>query len=261
MLHLRVAFLTILIGCQATESQSSDDATRVHELSDLEIDEFVAKGRHFILFHDPNDPKCSNFAPIYNEVAQQFDDATIKFSRLDCTQFRSTCYEHRISGKPAIKFVVDGAINTYYHGDFSFEHFHNFTIKKLNQDIEAVELLNSNELIKLLDDETFDDAIGSGFTFVKFFAPWCPKSKRWAPVLHEVAIQSAAISDAISIAKVNCDDCIELCQEEGVLRTPTLVMYKNGFKLSKYSGERKIEEVMKAIRLYAPAHQNVKSEL
>ena len=75
--------------------------------------------------------------------------------------------------------------------------------------------------VKFLDIDSFEGEIGSGVTFVKFFAPWCGHCKRLAPTWDELAGKFSSADD-VTVAKVDCtsDDNKnkELCSEQGVSR-------------------------------------------
>ena len=53
-----------------------------------------------------------------------------------------------------------------------------------------------------LTADTFPDAIATGVTFVKFFAPWCGHCKRLAPTWDELAEKAHRTLLSVTIAKV-----------------------------------------------------------
>ena len=54
----------------------------------------------------------------------------------------------------------------------------------------------------VLTDKTFSEVIAKGYTFVKFFAPWCGHCKRLAPTWDALAREYQNNKD-INIAKVS----------------------------------------------------------
>jgi thiol-disulfide isomerase/thioredoxin len=68
-----------------------------------------------------------------------------------------------------------------------------------NAAASAVEVHNG---LKILTDQTFDAAVAKGYTFVKFYAPWCGHCKRLAPTWDQYA-EKFASNDNFSVAKVS----------------------------------------------------------
>ena len=92
--------------------------------------------------------------------------------------------------------------------------------------------------VSVLTDATFADSVKDGFTFVKFYAPWCGHCKRLAPTWDELA----AKAQGYKVAKVDCTVEQKVCNEHGIRGYPTLFMFGNGQKLGdRYNGQRTLE--------------------
>ena len=98
-----------------------------------------------------------------------------------------------------------------------------------------------------LNLDTFEEAILSKNTFVKFYAPWCGHCKALAPDWDTLADNYAA-SSSVLIASVDCTagDNDDLCQNYGVSGYPTLKYFKDAnFDGEDYSGARSLDALEK----------------
>ena len=81
--------------------------------------------------------------------------------------------------------------------------------------------------IVTLTDSTFDEEIkGSDEpVLVDFWAEWCGPCKMIAPVLEEIADDSAG---KLRVGKINVDENLELARRFEVMSIPTLILFKDG---------------------------------
>ena len=96
-----------------------------------------------------------------------------------------------------------------------------------------------------LNPQSFEQAIQSKNTFIKWYAPWCGHCKALAPDWDTLAEKYSA-SSSVMIASVDCttDENKDLCQQYGVSGYPTLKYFKDGSSEGQdYKEGRGLEEL------------------
>ncbi len=83
----------------------------------------------------------------------------------------------------------------------------------------------------------------SGLFVVDFWAEWCGPCKRLMPILESV---SSSRGD-ITFAKVDTEKNQKLTAEMGITALPTLVIFKDGQKVSKLIGLQTVDSLNQAL--------------
>tara|TARA_A100001011_G_C14016579_1_gene717655 strand:- start:387 stop:707 length:321 start_codon:yes stop_codon:yes gene_type:complete len=88
---------------------------------------------------------------------------------------------------------------------------------------------------KNISDDSFDKEVlkSSNLVLVDFWAEWCGPCKMIAPALEEI---SEEMNENLEVKKLNIDDNPKTPQEYGVRGIPTLILFKNGEKISEKIG-------------------------
>ena len=78
-----------------------------------------------------------------------------------------------------------------------------------------------------LNEQNFDETLAAhdGLLMVDFWAEWCGPCKAIAPVLEDLARESAG---AVTLAKVNVDENHALAARYGIRSIPTVLFVRQG---------------------------------
>lgn len=100
-----------------------------------------------------------------------------------------------------------------------------------------------------LTEENFDEALArsNGLLMVDFWAEWCAPCRALAPVLEDLARESAG---AVTLAKVNVDDNPGLAGRYGIRSIPTVLFVREGKVIDQVIGnipKGKVREKLNAL--------------
>ncbi len=95
--------------------------------------------------------------------------------------------------------------------------------------------MTNEALIKMVGDEDFETATGSGLTLVDFYADWCGPCRMLTPVLEEVAEE---MKGKLTIVKLDIDKSQTIASKFQVTSVPTLILFKDGAEAGRLVGLR-----------------------
>lgn len=75
------------------------------------------------------------------------------------------------------------------------------------------------------------------------YATWCGPCKILSPTLDEASMSYPHIS----FIKINIDDCDEVAMQFGVYAIPTVLFFKNGTLVHRFTGNQGLDAVKKDI--------------
>ena len=79
--------------------------------------------------------------------------------------------------------------------------------------------------VKVITKQNFEEIINTDKpVLVDFWAGWCGPCMMMSPIVDEIAEEYSGYV----VGKVNVDDELELAQQFGITRIPTLLVFKNG---------------------------------
>jgi len=237
----------------------------INELTDETFEDHVGVGQHFIKFYAPWCGHCQHVAPIWDELASALEyDESVSISKIDCTLYRPICTQYEVKGYPTILWIVDGKRVEKYNGLRKLEDFKAYVEKsagiivKRSAEPEAQHSqIKVEDAVLQLTTQSFDHAIEKGVTFVKFFAPWCGHCKRMGPTWDELAAKFVGTS-GVKIAKVDCTlaESKEVCSDQDVNGFPTIFIYKDGEKITEYSGNRSLDDLFEFVNRHISASRD-----
>lgn len=235
------------------------------ELTEDTFEQHVASGKHFVKFYAPWCGHCQRLAPVWDELGKNLGSIdNVRISKIDCTQHKNVCNQFDIKGYPTLLWIEDGRKIEKYQGQRALDDLVSYASKmsggaqadKDGGDAPAVKEDASNVIT--LSGENFEQGVASGFTFVKFFAPWCGHCKRLAPTWDELGKKFIGHPD-VDIVKVDCtlEDNKELCNEQEVDGFPSVFLFKNGKRISEYNGNRSLEDLYEFVQQHLSAHDEL----
>lgn len=239
MARLQVSLIVVVILLVS----SLVGAGSVLQLSDATFSEYRSAHQFlFVKFFAPWCGHCKRMASDWRELANENHGVTI--AEVDCTVDTGLCSEMGVSGYPTILWFSGTTAEPIEHtGGRTLQAFSHFiSMQKAAAKTGGGEVALPAEEGGLLSlaSENFDGAIRDGFSFVKFYAPWCGHCKRMAGSWLELAKSYEEVED-VTIAEVDCTQNSDKCHEMGVKGYPTLLAFTDGNEVEKYEGRRDVQ--------------------
>ena len=111
--------------------------------------------------------------------------------------------------------------------------------KRKNAPIEA-----DHDKILHLNVTNFQKEINKGTVLVDYWADWCMHCKLMVPILNEPASE---INGDDRIGKLNVEECQILATKYGIRSIPTMILFKNGKEIDRFSGVKQKDFLLKQI--------------
>ena len=87
-------------------------------------------------------------------------------------------------------------------------------------------------------------AQAKGLVLVDFAAEWCGPCKRLAPIIQELA---GAYDGKVKVGHLDVDNAPDIAAQFGVMSVPTVILFKDGNKVSETVGlvaKEKLQEMI-----------------
>ena len=96
-----------------------------------------------------------------------------------------------------------------------------------------------------LDKKSFDAFVEDGNVMIDYWAVWCNPCKILSPLIEEIAKEQKG---KIKFGKVDVDNNFELSQRFQIFSIPTVLFFKNGKQVDRFSGAIPKGEILKKIK-------------
>ena len=99
-------------------------------------------------------------------------------------------------------------------------------------------------MVKVLNEQDFNNEIKEGKVLVDCFAEWCGPCKMLSPIIDEL---SEELTD-VKFFKLNVDDNQDLAMQYQIMSIPTLLIYENGKLVNTSVGLKSKDEIKELLK-------------
>jgi len=254
------------------------------KLNDNNYDTIIEQSTFTVVkFFAPWCTHCKRMAGAWLELAKMYEDSPeVQITEVDCTLSRDVCKAAGIKGYPTITAYSNGEEIASHSGSRDVEALIAFVEEwgpESGIDASSGAAVGDNNYADLdrgpdpvakatdtlavedgnaphVEAGAFETVIASGWTFVKFYAPWCGHCKALAPVWADLATEFEA-ERSVNVVRVDCDAEGTLCDAFNIQGYPTLSLFHNGALVAAYNGDRTVEALSNFVRDHANLHDEL----
>ncbi|KAK9502734.1 hypothetical protein O3M35_011444 [Rhynocoris fuscipes] len=201
-------------------AKESAAATNFKEIGPNEFGRAINEGAMLVDFYAPWCPPCLRLIPELRKASAVFDPSVISFASVDCTIHSELCRQHSVNVYPTTVL-------------------YNMTKKPMTlsgrKAMQIVELVEDTikAIVMDLTLNSFYDFVGHKETdtmwLVGFFTHWCGACQQLEPQYRKLAKLMKDVPK-FNIGRVDCEEEVELCTEQGIKYYPHLRLYPYGSK-------------------------------
>ncbi|XP_059058622.1 thioredoxin domain-containing protein 5 homolog [Achroia grisella] len=236
--------------------------------TDQNIEKFVSKGQHFIMFYAPWCKASQKVAPIWAELAVEYaHNEYIQIGKVNCMDNDITCKNFDIKEFPHLLWIVNGRIMGIADVG-ELDDLKMYVEKMLlaeNHDPEKFMKKKKALPVARISEETFETFLEKDLVFVNFFAPWCAHCMQLSPLWLKLG-EKFQNESRVLIADVDCVRSKPICETEKINGLPTLILYKHKKIVSIEYGGRPLESLITLVNEHlqsaedAPASDTISNE-
>lgn len=112
--------------------------------------------------------------------------------------------------------------------------------------MKNIPLVDNHEKIVVLNDKNFQQQLKNKTVLVDFWASWCAPCRMMAPVLNEVAGETAGSNQ---VGKVDIEQYQSLAKQYNIRSIPTLILFKNGKEKERFVGIKSKEFLLNKLKI------------
>ncbi|CAH2085263.1 unnamed protein product [Euphydryas editha] len=218
-------------------------------LNDHNIEKFISKGQHFIMFYAPWCKASQRLAPKWAELAVQYaHNEYIQIGRVNCMENEMTCKTFDIKQYPFLLWIVNGRIMGRAE-DYTFEALKAYVEKMLlteNHDPDKFMKKKKALPVARISEETFETFLEKDLVFINYFAPWCAHCMQLNPLWIKLG-EKFQNESRVLIADIDCVRSKAICETEKINGLPTLILYKNKKVVNVDHGGRPLESLISLV--------------
>ncbi|XP_039750957.1 thioredoxin domain-containing protein 5 homolog [Pararge aegeria] len=245
-------FLSETFTLKAEEKEKPGDVKTysgmVH-LNDQNVEKFLSKGQHFVMFYAPWCRASQRLAPIWAELAAEYaHNEYIQIGKLNCVDNVSTCKSFDIKQYPYLVWIVSGRIMGVTDA-IALDELQIYVEKMLlteNHDPEKFMKKTKVLPVARISEETYDTFMEKEFVYVNYFATWCAHCMQLKPLWMKLG-EKFQNESRILIADIDCVRSKAICETEKISDLPTLILYRNKKIVSVTSGARSLESLITTV--------------
>ncbi|CDZ80431.1 Thioredoxin [Candidatus Rubidus massiliensis] len=99
----------------------------------------------------------------------------------------------------------------------------------------------SKDTMTYLNDETFEQFIAEGVSFIDFYADWCGPCRMIAPIIEQL---SQHLHGKAKVAKVDIETAQNVASSYQIVSIPTIIIFKDGKEVDRIVGVRTFDDFL-----------------
>ncbi|GBP44899.1 Thioredoxin domain-containing protein 5 [Eumeta japonica] len=160
-----------------------------------------------------------NLAPTWAELGKDYaQNDSVQIGKINCMEYTTTCLNFDVKDYPQMLWIVNGKVMGKTIGEQTLEELNQFVEKMARPENHNPEkFLKKKKVLPVarISEDTFEMYMKKELVFINYFATWCAHCKQMVPIWLELGLKYQNNSHII-IADVDCSQSETLCVQENV---------------------------------------------